>query len=58
MTFDPASIPANMRANFDIMKVKCIKCHTMERTVVAITSGVAPITSQPFDRNASKAYGS
>jgi hypothetical protein len=29
----------------------------MERTVVAITTGVAPITGQPFDRNATKAYG-
>jgi hypothetical protein len=29
----------------------------MERTVVSITTGVAPISSQPFDRNATKAYG-
>jgi len=57
MTFDPSSIPASMKASYDIMKVKCIKCHTMERTVVAITSGVAPITGQPFDRNATRAYG-
>ena len=57
MNFDPSSIPPSMKASFDIMKVKCIKCHTMERTVVAITSGVAPITGQPFDRNATRAYG-
>jgi len=57
MNFDPSSIPASMKASFDIMKVKCIKCHTMERTVIAITSGVAPITGQPFDRNATRAYG-
>lgn len=57
MAFDPSSIPANLKQNFEILKVKCIKCHTMERTVVAITTGIAPITGQPFDRNASKAYG-
>jgi hypothetical protein len=57
MNFDPASIPASMKPSFDIMKVKCIKCHTMERTVVAITTGVAPITGQPFDRAATRAYG-
>jgi hypothetical protein len=57
MNFDSSSIPSGMKTSFEIMKVKCIKCHTMERTVVAITSGVAPITGQPFDRNATRAYG-
>ena len=57
LNFDSSSIPAGMKGSFDIMKIKCIKCHTMERTVIAITTGVAPITSQPFDRSASKAYG-
>ena len=57
MNFDPGGIPSSMRGSFDIMRVKCVKCHTMERTVVAITTGVAPITGQPFDRNATRAYG-
>ncbi len=57
LNFDPSAIPSSMRGSFDIMRVKCIKCHTMERTVVAITTGVAPITGQPFDRNATRAYG-
>jgi hypothetical protein len=57
MAFDPSGFPPNMKANYEIMKVKCIKCHTLERTVVAITTGVAPITGQPFDRRATKAYG-
>lgn len=57
MAFDPSAYPANMKASYAIMKVKCIKCHTLERTVVAITTGVAPITGQPFDRNATRAYG-
>ena len=57
LNFDPSSIPSSMKAAFDTMKVRCIKCHTMERTVVAITTGVAPITGQPFDRAATRAYG-
>jgi hypothetical protein len=57
LNFDPSGIPASMRGSFDTLKVKCIKCHTMERTVVAITTGVAPITGQPFDRAATRAYG-
>ena len=57
MKFDPSAFPPNMKAAYEIMKVRCVKCHTLERTVVAITTGVAPITGQPFDRRATKAYG-
>ncbi len=57
MNFDPGSIPANFQASFEMMSKKCIKCHTMERTVIAIQTGRAPITGQPFDKQAVKAYG-
>lgn len=57
MNFDPSQIPADMRGAFEIMKVKCIQCHTQERTVIAIQTGIAPVTGQPFDKQATKAYG-
>ena len=57
MNFDPASIPEQHKAAFDMMSKKCIKCHTMERTVIAVQTGRAPITGQPFDKQAIKAYG-
>jgi hypothetical protein len=57
MRFDPAAFKPDMKAKYEVMKVRCIKCHTLERTVVAITTGIAPISGQPFDRNATKAYG-
>ncbi len=57
MNFDPAAIPAQYQATFEMMTKKCSKCHTMERTVVAIQTGRAPITGQIFDRQAIKAYG-
>ena len=57
LTFDPSGIPPHLKTNWEVMKVRCIKCHTMERTVVSITTGVAPISGQPFDRNATRAYG-
>jgi hypothetical protein len=56
LNFDPKSIPPRFFEAFGIMKVKCATCHTMERTVVAIQSGVAPITGQLFDKQATKAY--
>lgn len=57
MNFDPAQIPADMKPAFDVMKIKCISCHTQERTVIAIQTGIAPVTGQPFDKQATKAYG-
>lgn len=57
MNFDPAQIPADLKPAFEIMKTKCIQCHTQERTVIAIQTGIAPVTGQPFDRQATKAYG-
>lgn len=57
MNFDPASIPENLQASYAMMSKKCIKCHTMERTVIAVQTGRAPITGQTFDRQAVKAYG-
>ncbi|MHB8835625.1 MAG: cytochrome C [Candidatus Methylomirabilia bacterium] len=57
MTFDPSGFREEMKPKFEIMKAKCVKCHTMERTIVAIKTGVAPVSGQPFDRSATKAYG-
>lgn len=57
MRLDPSAFPPAMKANYDIVRTKCVKCHTLERTIVAIQTGVAPISGQPFDRNATKAYG-
>lgn len=57
MNFDPAQIPADLKGAFEIMKIKCIQCHTQERTVIAIQTGIAPVTGQPFDKQATKAYG-
>lgn len=57
MNFDPESVDASYRPSMDLMSRKCIKCHTMERTVIAIQTGRAPLTGQPFDKQAVKAYG-
>lgn len=57
MNFSPDGIPDMYKPSFDLMQAKCIKCHTMERTVIAIQTGRAPITGQPFNKQAVKAYG-
>lgn len=57
MNFSADGLPDIYKPSFDLMQVKCIKCHTMERTVIAIQTGRAPITGQPFNKQAVKAYG-
>ena len=57
MRLDPSSFPPAMKANYEIFRVKCVKCHNLERSIVAIQTGIAPISDQPFDRKAVKAYG-
>lgn len=57
MNFDITSIPPQFQPTFANMSKKCIKCHTMERTVIAVQTGRAPITGQPFNKQAVKAYG-
>ena len=55
--FDVSRFPDQMKSNYQILKLRCVKCHTLERTVFAIKNGIAPISGLPFDRNATKAYG-
>ncbi len=57
MNFSSEGIPEMYKPSFNLMLVKCVKCHTMERTVIAIQTGRAPITGQPFNKQAVKAYG-
>ena len=57
MQLDPSGFPAAKKADYEILRVKCVKCHTLERTIVAIKTGIAPISGQLFDRGAVKAYG-
>jgi hypothetical protein len=57
LNFDPAMIPPNWKPAFDILELRCIKCHSMERSVIAISTGIAPVTGQPFDKQATKSYG-
>ncbi len=57
LNFDPATIQTSQQANYALLQAKCKKCHTLERTVVAVRTGVAPISGGIFDRHAVKRYG-
>ena len=57
MRLDPTGFPPDMKAAYAVMQAKCTQCHSLERTCVAVTTGVAPISGRPFDRAAVSAYG-
>jgi len=57
LRLDPSGFPQDMKAAYAVMQTKCTQCHSLERTVVAVSTGVAPISGRPFDRSAATAYG-
>jgi len=57
MMFDASIVPPAHKAGLDVMNGKCRACHSLERVVIAISSGIAPVTGQPFDKQATKSYG-
>lgn len=58
LRFDPASLPPQQREVYErVMQVKCASCHTLERVVVAVKTGIAPISGLPFNKNSARRYG-
>lgn len=54
MRLDAARLPQPMKANYDTMREKCTKCHSLERVLLPFQTGITPITMQPFDMDAIK----
>jgi hypothetical protein len=54
LRFDTTEFPPQMKANYEIFKAKCTKCHPQQRIVIAFLSGRMPITGQTFDMDSLK----
>ena len=48
LSVDTSGFPSEMQATYTLMTEKCSRCHTIERIVVAVQSGVLPLTKQRF----------
>lgn len=58
MRLDPATLPAHQRAVYErILREKCVTCHTQERILIAVKTGIAPISGLPFNKTSAKRYG-
>jgi len=55
--YDPSNFPPDKKLSYKTMKARCTKCHTMDRVVQAIGTGIAPNSWMPFDQDSAKAYG-
>ena len=55
--FDPSHFPPDKKLSYKIMKARCTKCHSLDRVVQAVETGIAPISWQPFDQNTANTYG-
>jgi DNA-binding NtrC family response regulator len=54
--YDPSSFPPAKKLGYKIMKSQCTKCHSLDRVVQAIQTGIAPYSWQPFDQDSAKTY--
>ncbi|MBJ6799341.1 cytochrome C [Geomonas propionica] len=54
MRLDAARLPQPMKANYERMREKCTKCHSLERVLLPFQTGITPITMQPFDMDTVK----
>src|SRR6266487_2534783 len=43
-----------MREAYDLMVQKCSRCHTIERVIVAVQSGVCPLSKTRFNKKTSE----
>lgn len=57
MEFDTTGFPPDIVTGYKVMQAKCKKCHSMERTVVAVQTGLGPISNEIFDKSSTEAYG-
>jgi hypothetical protein len=53
---DSAGFPPAMKSAYQLMQNKCTSCHTLERVVVALQTGIAPTTLLEFNKKTAKAH--
>lgn len=48
--------PDEQKPRFDIFAVRCTKCHAMARPIMALRTGISPVTGGVFDESTLKKY--
>ena len=54
VTFDTSGFPPSMQKAYELMLVKCNQCHTIERIVASVQTGVCPLSKTTFSKETTK----
>ena len=55
VTIDPSRFPPQMQNAYKLMMQKCNQCHTIERIIVSVQSGICPLTKSAFTKETTRA---
>lgn len=48
--------PLEQRVRYPLFKERCTKCHSLERSIDALETGIAPVTGDQFEEGDIKEY--
>ncbi len=54
MAIDTSGFPPGMQAAYNLMTHKCTRCHTLERIIESVRTGITPITRMAFNKQTSE----
>jgi Photosystem P840 reaction-centre cytochrome c-551 len=54
LSIDTSEFPPRMQAAYDLMKQKCSKCHTIERVIASVQTGVCLYSKTSFTKDTAK----
>lgn len=55
LSIDPTGFPDEMHAAYNLMMKKCNQCHSIERIIVGVQSGVCPLSKTAFTKDTTRA---
>ena len=56
LQLDASRFPPSMKSAYQLMQKKCTSCHTMERVVIALQTGMTPTTLLEFNKKTAKGH--
>jgi hypothetical protein len=54
LIIDSTGFPAKMQSAYILMLQKCNQCHSIERIIVGVQSGICPLTKSAFNKETTK----
>ncbi|HEY6872710.1 MAG TPA: cytochrome C [Geobacteraceae bacterium] len=54
LAIDTTDFPPQMQKAYTVMTRRCSQCHTIERVIVAVQSGITPVSKSSFTKDGTK----